>query len=92
MNAGPDEILTTRDDDRRAKGFAPRPARRTVGIWRLQGPKIRVGKFADGRITLLPVKVDLDAQCPLGDQAAGRSDLRTCPATPAILLLDHGPA
>lgn len=40
----------------------------------LQGPKIRVGKFKDGKITLVPgAAFTLDAKCELGDQ--GRSGL-----------------
>src|ERR1039458_1968525 len=43
---------------------------RTVGIMGdLQGPKIRVGKFKDGKVTLKPGDAFiLDADCELGDQ------------------------
>src|SRR5512141_3210530 len=58
---------------------------RTVAIMAdLQGPKIRIGRFKDGRITLK--KGDefvLDAECELGDQ--GR-DVKNGD----MLLLDHG--
>ena len=44
-------------------------AGRTVGVMAdLQGPKIRIGKFADGPITLEPGQAFLlDAECKLGD-------------------------
>ena len=52
-----------------------RKAGRTVAIMcDLQGPKIRVGKFKDGRITLEKGQTFiLDAECTLGDQ--GRSGI-----------------
>ncbi len=45
---------------------------RTVGIMcDLQGPKIRVGRFKDGKVTLAKgQKFVLDAACELGDGAA----------------------
>ena len=60
----------TADDHRaRAAGIRAAAARhgRTVGILGdLQGPKIRVGKFESGKITLVPgEKFILDALCPL---------------------------
>ena len=47
-----------------------RSLERTVGIMcDLQGPKIRVGKFETGRITLNKGDTfTLDADCPMGDQ------------------------
>ena len=47
-----------------------RSLERTVGIMcDLQGPKIRIGKFEKGRITLSKGDVFvLDAECPLGNQ------------------------
>jgi pyruvate kinase len=45
---------------------------RAVGVLvDLQGPKIRIGKFKDGKITLQPGDhFILDAACELGDQNA----------------------
>jgi pyruvate kinase len=68
---------------------------RTVGIMAdLQGPKIRIGKFKDGRVTL---KVDdefiLDADCELGDHERVGLDYRELPhdVKPGdVLLLDDG--
>ena len=60
----------------------------------LQGPKIRVGKFAEGKVTL---KVDqsfiLDAECELGDEHRVGLDYKELPrdvAPGAILLLNDG--
>jgi len=68
---------------------------RTVGILGdLQGPKIRVGKFADGRITLIEgAPFILDAQCPLGNQERVGLDYKDLPKDVRfgdILLLDDG--
>ncbi len=68
---------------------------RTVGIMAdLQGPKIRIGRFKDGRITLN--KGDefvLDAECELGDQKHVGLDYKDLPrdVSPGdVLLLDDG--
>jgi len=46
----------------------------------LQGPKIRVGKFKDGKITLVPgATFTLDAKCELGDQDRGGLDYTDLP-------------
>ncbi len=76
------------------KGLA-RKLGRTVGIMcDLQGPKIRVGKFKDGRITLQKgAKFVLDAQCPLGDETRAGLDYKDLPRdvdAGAVLLLDDG--
>ena len=68
---------------------------RTVGILGdLQGPKIRVGKFADGKITLVEgEKFILDAACPLGNQERVGLDYKDLPKDVVhgdILLLDDG--
>jgi len=68
---------------------------RSVGILcDLQGPKIRIGKFAEGRIHL---KVGdhfiLDAGCELGNQARVGLDYKRLPhevSQDAVLLLDDG--
>jgi len=69
--------------------------RRSVGILcDLQGPKIRIGKFADGKIAVAPGdKFILDANCPLGDQQRVGLDYKTLPGEVSegtVLLLDDG--
>jgi len=68
---------------------------RTVGIMcDLQGPKIRVGKFKDGKVTLQKGQLFvLDAGCELGDQERSGLDYKELPrdvAEGAVLLLDDG--
>jgi pyruvate kinase len=68
---------------------------RTVGIMcDLQGPKIRVGKFRDGKVTLAKgQKFVLDAACELGDAERVGLDYKELPrdvAEGAVLLLDDG--
>jgi pyruvate kinase len=68
---------------------------REVGIMvDLQGPKIRIGRFAGGKVTLEPgQRFTLDAECELGD--AGRvgldyKELVDDVEPGAVLLLDDG--
>ena len=68
---------------------------RTVGIMcDLQGPKIRVGKFKQGKVMLAKgQKFVLDATCEMGDDARVGLDYKELPrdvATGAVLLLDDG--
>jgi pyruvate kinase len=68
---------------------------RTVAIMcDLQGPKIRVGKFKDGRITLKKGHLFiLDAACDLGDESRAGLDYKELPrdvAAGSVLLLDDG--
>jgi pyruvate kinase len=68
---------------------------RTVGILGdLQGPKIRVGKFEDGKITLVVGEnFILDAKCALGNQERVGLDYKDLPKDVVngdILLLDDG--
>ncbi|MEW6678131.1 MAG: pyruvate kinase [Pseudomonadota bacterium] len=68
---------------------------RAVGVLvDLQGPKIRIGKFKDGKITLKPGdKFILDADCKLGDQERVGLDYKELVkdvARGATLLLDDG--
>jgi len=68
---------------------------RTVAIMcDLQGPKIRVGKFRDGRITLQKgQRFVLDAGCELGDGNRAGLDYKELPRdveAGAVLLLDDG--
>lgn len=69
--------------------------RRSIGILcDLQGPKIRIGKFATGKITINPGETFiLDANCPLGNQQRVGLDYRSLPqevAEGTVLLLDDG--
>ena len=79
-------------DDHRARAKLVRDLaqqyRRPVGILvDLQGPKIRVGKFADGKITLVKgADFILDAACKLGNQERVGLDYPELPmmCTPAM--------
>ncbi|HET9113907.1 MAG TPA: pyruvate kinase, partial [Burkholderiales bacterium] len=68
---------------------------RAIGVLAdLQGPKIRVGKFADGKITLSTGdRFILDANCTLGNQERVGLDYKDLPKDlerGATLLLDDG--
>ncbi len=68
---------------------------RAIGVLvDLQGPKIRVGKFADGKITLASGdRFILDAACALGNQERVGLDYKDLPndlERGATLLLDDG--
>ena len=68
---------------------------RTVGIMAdLQGPKIRVGKFKDGKVMLKPGDdFVLDADCEMGDQGRVGLDYKELPRDVKagdLLLLDDG--
>ncbi len=88
----------TADDHRaRAEGIRAAAAKlgRTVGILGdLQGPKIRVGKFENNKITLNEGEAFiLDAQCTLGNQERVGLDYKELPkdVKPGdVLLLDDG--
>ncbi|KPK07814.1 MAG: pyruvate kinase [Betaproteobacteria bacterium SG8_39] len=72
-----------------------RSVNRTVAIMcDLQGPKIRVGKFKDGRVTLQKgARFILDASCTLGDAERSGLDYKALPrdVEPGdVLLLDDG--
>ncbi len=72
-----------------------RKAGRAVGVLvDLQGPKIRIGRFRDGKISLAAgAKFVLDAECALGDQHTVGLDYRKLPndVRPGdTLLLDDG--
>ncbi len=60
----------------------------------LQGPKIRIGKFVDGRITLkMGDLFTLDANCVVGDQNQVGLDYKELPGEVedgTVLLLDDG--
>jgi pyruvate kinase len=68
---------------------------RTVAIMcDLQGPKIRVGKFKDGKVALEKgQRFVLDANCPVGDTQRVGLDYKELPRdveAGAVLLLDDG--
>ena len=70
-------------------------AGRAVGVLvDLQGPKIRIGKFSDGKITLVAgEKFVLDAECELGDAQRVGLDYKNLPQdvrSGDTLLLDDG--
>ncbi len=88
---------TAEDHKARADGIRAAAAKygRSVGILGdLQGPKIRVGKFENGKITLgIGDSFILDAGCPLGNQERVGLDYKDLPKDVVggdILLLDDG--
>jgi pyruvate kinase len=103
MRAGVDVVRlnfshgSTADHEARAELVREtcRKVGRTVGIMAdLQGPKIRVGKFAEGRITLKPGDpFILDADCGMGDGTRAGLDYKELPRDVKagdVLLLDDG--
>lgn len=88
---------TAQDHERRAELVREmcRRTNRTVGIMAdLQGPKIRVSKFTNGKVELVPgAEFILDAECELGDEARAGIDYKELPhdVRPGdVLLLDDG--
>ena len=88
---------TAEDHQRRAEAVRQicRKTGRTVGIMGdLQGPKIRVGKFKDGKVTLKAGgSFILDADCELGDEERAGLDYKELPRDVRagdVLLLDDG--
>ncbi len=73
---------------------AQRLGREVAVMADLQGPKIRIGKFADGKIRLEPGQTFiLDAECEHGDITRVGLDYKELPqdvAAGAVLLLDDG--
>jgi pyruvate kinase len=103
MRAGVDVVRlnfshgTTADHEARAELVREicRKVGRTVGIMAdLQGPKIRVGKFKEGRIALAPGDAFiLDAACEMGDAQRVGLDYKELPRDVKagdVLLLDDG--
>ena len=87
----------TEDHIARAEAVREASARagRPVGILAdLQGPKIRVGRFADGRVTLhKDAEFILDARCELGNAQRVGLDYKDLPKDVKagdVLLLDDG--
>jgi pyruvate kinase len=88
---------TAEDHQRRAdlvKGIARKTGRTVAIMCDLQGPKIRVGKFKDGNVTLEKGrKFVLDAGCEFGDAERSGLDYKELPRDVepgAVLLLDDG--
>ncbi len=88
---------TAEDHIARAAAIREASARvgRPVGILAdLQGPKIRVGKFRDGKIMLVrDAELILDARCELGDDRRAGLDYKDLPRDVKagdVLLLDDG--
>jgi pyruvate kinase len=73
---------------------AKRLGREVAVMADLQGPKIRIGKFADGKVRLEPGQTFiLDAECEQGDATRVGLDYKELPqdvAAGAVLLLDDG--
>ncbi len=88
---------TAADHEKRAELVREtcRKVNRAVGIMAdLQGPKIRVGKFKDGKVALKPGDpFILDAECTMGDATRVGLDYKDLPrdVKPGdVLLLDDG--
>ncbi len=79
---------------RLVRDCAQRLGREVAIMADLQGPKIRVGKFATGKVDLVPGQTFvLDADCELGDETQVGLDYKELPrdvAPGAVLLLDDG--
>jgi pyruvate kinase len=82
------------ENARRVRECAKRLGREVAVMADLQGPKIRIGKFAEGRIRLeVGQTFILDAECEQGDAARVGLDYKELPqdvAAGAVLLLDDG--
>jgi pyruvate kinase len=78
----------------RVRSAAREQGREIAVMADLQGPKIRIGRFADGRVTLSPGQTFvLDAECELGDDQRVGLDYKELPhdvSPGSVLLLDDG--
>ncbi|HXM81442.1 MAG TPA: pyruvate kinase [Burkholderiales bacterium] len=88
---------TAADHEQRAalvKSIASKTGRTVAIMCDLQGPKIRVGRFKDGKVTLEKgQRFVLDAACELGDSERAGLDYKELPRDVepgAVLLLDDG--
>jgi len=88
---------TAADHEKRAelvKEIARKTGRTIAIMCDLQGPKIRIGKFKDGKITLeTGARFTLDAGCEVGDAERVGLDYKELPRDVeegAVLLLDDG--
>jgi len=79
---------------RLVRACARRQGREVAVMADLQGPKIRIGKFAEGRVRLEPGQTFiLDADCESGDATQVGLDYKELPqdvSPGAVLLLDDG--
>ena len=88
----------TADDHRKraelVKEISRKTARTVAIMCDLQGPKIRVGTFKDGKVMLAKgQKFVLDATCELGDESRAGLDYKELPrdvGEGSVLLLDDG--
>jgi len=88
---------TAADHEKRAalvKEIGAKTGRTVAIMCDLQGPKIRIGKFKDGKISLeAGARFVLDAGCEVGDAARVGLDYKELPRDVdegAVLLLDDG--
>src|SRR5713101_4950167 len=88
---------TAHDHERRAslvKEIASKCGRTVAIMCDLQGPKIRVGKFKEGKVTLEKgARFVLDAGCETGDRERAGLDYKELPrdvGPGSVLLLDDG--
>jgi pyruvate kinase len=88
---------TAEDHEKRAalvKEIGAKTGRTVAIMCDLQGPKIRIGKFKDGKISLeTGARFVLDAGCAVGDAARVGLDYKELPRDVeegAVLLLDDG--
>jgi pyruvate kinase len=88
---------TAQDHENRAKlvkEIATKSGRTVAILCDLQGPKIRVGKFKDGKVNLEKgQRFVLDAGCEMGDGNRAGLDYKELPrdvGAGAVLLLDDG--
>jgi len=82
------------ENARRVRECAKRLGREVAVMADLQGPKIRIGKFAESKVRLEPGQAFiLDAECEQGDATRVGLDYKELPqdvAAGAVLLLDDG--
>ena len=82
------------DRARAVREIAQKLSREVAIMADLQGPKIRIGRFAEGKISLEPgQRFVLDADCELGDATRVGLDYKELPqdvSRGAVLLLNDG--
>ena len=82
------------DRARAVREIAQKLSREVAIMADLQGPKIRIGRFADGKVSLEPgQRFVLDADCELGDATRVGLDYKELPqdvSRGAVLLLNDG--
>ena len=82
------------DRARAVREIAQKLSREVAVMADLQGPKIRIGRFAEGKVSLEPgQRFVLDADCELGDATRVGLDYKELPqdvSRGAVLLLNDG--